>query len=395
MKRTSADARLVRRAALLVAAQTAVAVAVVVAAVALLALSLTVKEQGRDTERRLKGAALEYKSFQDPPPGVTMLGRYPDGRSTTSPGARAELAALDVDALPDGYSRRTVAGERYQLYVCNVPDRRVAAVLDLSVARREANRLENSLLIAGAVGIVAAAVVGWLLARRAVRPLGEALTLQRRFVADASHELRTPLTILHTRAQLLRRRAGPDAHEGLDRLIADTRALTDIVNDLLLSAELEHRPDAREPVDVAALAREVADSFGPAASQAGVSLNVAASEAVVSGVPAALRRAVYALVDNALGHNNPGGTITLTVAQTADDVVLTVADDGDGLDPREVEALMKRFARGSAASGKGRRFGLGLALVREIVQAHGGTLTLDGRPGEGATATIVLPPVRP
>lgn len=84
--------------------------------------------------------------------------------------------------------------------------------------------------------------------RRAVRPLGRALALQRRFVADVSHELRTPLAILSTRAQLIQGRFGrvdgPDRrlHEHVDQLVADTRALGDVVDDLLRSAELRHRP---------------------------------------------------------------------------------------------------------------------------------------------------------
>jgi signal transduction histidine kinase len=394
VRRTGDDTRLVHRAALLVAAQTAAAVAIVVAVVALLALSLAVKDQARDTERQAYNAAKDYNSFQHPPPGVTMIGRYPNsGRITASPGARVELTALDLTALPKGYSKLTVGEQQYQLYVWDPSDRRVVAAIDLSVAGRESQRLINSLIIAGGVGIAAAALVGWFLARRAVKPLGDALTLQRRFVADASHELRTPLTILHTRAQLLRRRAGPDpaTQEGLDRLIADTRALTEIVNDLLLSAEMEHRPDSHQRVDLAALARDVADGLAPAADQAGVTVTAGGEPVTVAGVPAALRRAVYALVDNALGHNHPGGTVTLTVARQGQDAVLTVVDDGDGLDPAKAAELTKRFARGAGAAGKGRRFGLGLALVREVVLAHGGALTLDGAPGVGATATVTLP----
>jgi signal transduction histidine kinase len=391
------DARLVRRAALLVAAQTAVAVAIVVAVVAALALSLTVREQKRSSEGLLKDAANDRKSFTHAPSGITMIGRYPDGKVVTSAGAIDELTSLDIAKLPSGYSKRTFPGVgEFQLYVCDPPDRRVVAALDLSVPAKESNRLLNALLIAGAVGIAAAAAVGWLIARRAVRPLGTALALQRRFVADASHELRTPLTILHTRAQLLRRRAGPDPamRQNLDRLIADTRALTEIVNDLLLSTEMRHRPDARESVDLAELARDVADGFGPAAEEAGIRLVVEVppdQHTAVAGVPAALRRAISALVDNALGHNHAGGTVTLSVTDHGSTVELAVIDDGEGLDPGEATKLTERFARGTDAPGRGRRFGLGLALVREVVQAHGGTLRLDGQPGLGATATISVP----
>jgi signal transduction histidine kinase len=215
-------------------------------------------------------------------------------------------------------------------------------------------------------------------------------------VADASHELRTPLTILHTRAQLLRRRADADPvlRDSLDHLIADTRALTEIVNDLLLSAELQHRPAAKVAVNLGDLARTVAGSFAPTAEQAQVHLAAVVSgdaDTTVAGVPAALRRAVSALVDNALAHNHPGGTVTITVARDGDRIELAVVDDGTGLDPSQATELTQRFARGSGAPGHGRRFGLGLALVGEVVHAHGGTLALDGRPGEGATATITLP----
>jgi signal transduction histidine kinase len=92
-----------------------------------------------------------------------------------------------------------------------------------------------------------------------------------------------------------------------------------------------------------------------------------------------------------LAHNHPGGTVTITVARDGDRIELAVVDDGTGLDPSQATELTQRFARGSGAPGHGRRFGLGLALVGEVVHAHGGTLALDGRPGEGATATITLP----
>jgi two-component system, OmpR family, sensor kinase len=112
---------------------------------------------------------------------------------------------------------------------------------------------------------------------------------------------------------------------------------------------------------------------------------------VVAGVRSALHRAVGALVDNALAHNGTGGHVTVGVRRRGDKVVLTVADDGEGLDPEVTDTLLHRFGRGEQSAGHGRRFGLGLALVREVVEAHRGRLEIDGRPGVGATVTIVLP----
>jgi signal transduction histidine kinase len=168
--------------------------------------------------------------------------------------------------------------------------------------------------------------------------------------------------------------------------------LTEIVDDLLLSAEFQHQPAARERVGLADLARDVTESFTAIANE--VSLTAVTEgddDMTVAGVPAALRRSIAALIDNALGHSRAGGTVTVAVSRRGDSVQLDVIDNGEGLDQSQVDELTKRFARGANATGRGRRFGLGLALVREVVDAHGGTLTLTGRQGEGATVTMTIP----
>ena len=111
---------------------------------------------------------------------------------------------------------------------------------------------------------------------------------------------------------------------------------------------------------------------------------------VVLGAPTALRRALSALVDNAVAHSPDGDTVLVTVSRTGDEVVITVLDHGDGLDARDADRLTRRFARGSEA-GAGRRFGLGLALVDEVVRAHAGRLEIAGAIGEGSQFTLVLP----
>lgn len=194
---------------------------------------------------------------------------------------------------------------------------------------------------------------------------------------------------------MISRRASvdPRTRADLELLVGDARVLGDIINDLLLSAELQQHPEMHELVDLAVLADDVVESFAPAADAGGVMLttDTPRDPVVVAGVPIALRRAVNALIDNALGHTPSAGAVTITVTADEATAAIAVTDTGEGLDPAEAGRLLDRFARAPDAPGRGRRFGLGLALVREVVQAHGGTVSLTGRPGQGATATITLP----
>ncbi len=107
----------------------------------------------------------------------------------------------------------------------------------------------------------------------------------------------------------------------------------------------------------------------------------------VRGVESALRRAVGELLANAIGHTPRGGRITVDLAHAGGVVELTVSDTGSGFEPSDAARLFERFHRGGA----GGRYGLGLALLREVVEHHGGSVVATGRPGRGARFTIRLP----
>ena len=257
--------------------------------------------------------------------------------------------------------------------------------------------LRETLVIAGLIGIAIAGLVGFLVARRAVAPLGEALALQRRFVADAGHELRTPLTVLHTRAQLVARRMPRDdpARPAVDQLLRDSRVLGEIIDEMLESAALGSDPRSGEPMDIAEVAADVVASMQVLAAGAGVRLTYASVGArQVRGSSTALRRAVTALVDNALSHTPSGGQVVVAAEAVGARVLLSVTDTGTGLGGDDASRLTERFARGQAAPsgvGGGRRFGLGLSLVNEVAAAHGGTLSIADHPGGGVRAVIDLP----
>jgi two-component system, OmpR family, sensor kinase len=394
------DARLLRRASRRVAAQTAAAVAVVVLTMAAAVLLIDEHQQQAHADQVTRTTWANADDVGDPGAGTWLVVQPHAGVRQVTPGAPSVVAGLDPRTLHDGASRVVRDGQELAVWTGDRRIGRVSAVFDLSPRELEEQRLLVSLGAAALLGVAGAAAVGALIGRRAVRPLGEALGLQRRFVADASHELRTPLTVLLTRAQLLRRRTNgtlsPEDANDLDRLVQDAKVLGDVVNDLLLSTELQHREQGGTPVDLVAVATDVTHSLQPLAQARSVELSVSSpastgpGPATVTGAPAALRRAITSLVDNAIAHTPPAGHVRVAVRSREDDITVAVVDDGEGLDPGQAHRLVERFARGTASQ-SGRRFGLGLALVDEVARAHGGSLSVDGAPGAGASFTLRLP----
>ncbi|BCY08314.1 two-component sensor histidine kinase [Actinoplanes sp. L3-i22] len=337
------------------------------------------------------------------PPACSWILRY----AADGSGVRADRATPpglplrdDVDRVLAGSGARTRQVDRdgttYWIRTEARDGTIRQAVFDARFQLADRRHLLTAFLLAAGAGLLAAVLTATMAGHRAVAPLAEALGRQRRFVADASHELRTPIAQVHTRAQLLARRAAQSGadHRELDRLVSTTRRLGEIVDELLLSARLAadrgNLPPGA-PVNLARLAAEEAERV----TAAPIELAVPAWPVLVPGVESALRRVVSELLTNALTHT-AGGQIRLTVRTVAASrafrggaAELVVADTGDGFDPADAERIFDRFHRDAGAGD--RRFGLGLALLREVVHGHGGTITADGHPGTGAVFTVRLP----
>lgn len=271
----------------------------------------------------------------------------------------------------------------------------VQSGLDFGPRDEERNRLLLGLGIAGGIATVAAALLGIWISRRAMAPLEEAMARQRRFVADASHELRTPLARLTLRAQMLQRATTQGGNpetvdEDAASLVAEAKDMSAIIEDLLLSAMLERSGTDGESVDLGRLAAHVVASDQLRAAEREVTLTVHADVVPpVRGVVIALTRAINALVDNALSHTPKGGHVDVTVRRgNGGTVNLVVSDTGPGIDPASSERIFERFAKGHDGH---HGFGLGLALVREVVEAHRGSVSLDTAHTSGARFVVSIP----
>lgn len=294
--------------------------------------------------------------------------------------------------------------------------------------------------IVGIIMTIAASIVGWLVAGRALRPLkrladtteeiretgdlsrrlpparntrdevgvltrsfngmleglettrhelSDSLAAQRRFVADASHELRSPLTTIRNNAEFLAQRpeaAESDRDSAIEDIVSEGERMSGLVNDLLILASVDAGRDVElQPIDLGALAHDVVRK------RPGVSIRTD-GHAVISGDKSSLTRLMVILLDNAAKYGD--GHTELTVVPENGTVTLSVADDGAGIDTEHVDRLFERFYRADPARNSA-GYGLGLAIAREVMSAHGGTIIAANRAEGGALFTASFPAGHP
>jgi two-component system OmpR family sensor kinase len=263
---------------------------------------------------------------------------------------------------------------------------------------RATDILEGGSLI-GVVAIVLAAIISVMATRRAVKPLASALRAQRRFVADASHELRTPLTVLDARLQVLQRGlpVRDPSRAIVESLRRDTKALIDIVNELLAAAELDgSTASSNESAMVGPAVDRAVESVQLIADRKGVELEVSGSDDLRVHLPAGvLTRSVIALLDNALRYSPRGGRIAIRVTSARGDVAIAIRDEGPGVQGVDPARIFDRFVHsGSAVDGGGSTrtgFGIGLSLVQDSARSVGGRAFVSSTSSAGTEIVLSLP----
>lgn len=402
--------------------------------------------QGRDAaklgevaEATLAGGARVEATTQLLAAGGRVLESSGDPKATR---ALAGTAVLDAVAATgrQRFATITYGEDSLRTLVVKLPgtDRLLLVGAQTEATDAAVRRLTEVMLITGPLAILAAGLVGWLLAGRALRPVSRmtttaagigidrldervpvplakdefralALTLnsmlgrledgvsdKRRLVADASHELQTPLAVMRAEldVSLASGDLTPESVEVLESVREEADRMARIVRNLLALSRFDEGTMRvlEQPLDLHDLALETCDAMGALARERGVTVTVTGGSAPVLADPEYMRMVLVNLVENAIKYSGEGGRVDVATRIAGARAVITVADRGPGI-PVDAQAhIFDRFYRvdGSRSKDSGGS-GLGLAITREIVEAHGGTISLESRVGTGSTFTVTLP----
>ena len=225
--------------------------------------------------------------------------------------------------------------------------------------------------------------------------LEEGEELRRRLLADVSHELRTPLSVVQGNLEALVDGVHPADGAHLAAILDETKVLSRLVEDLrtLSLAESGALALHREAIDVGALVRETVESFASQADPIGVTIEaeVATALPTIDADSVRVREILANLIANALRYTPRGGRISVVATAEDTGVAIDVRDTGVGIAPEQIERIFDRFYKSAESRGAG----LGLAIAKQLVEAHGGRISAKSVVGEGTTIRFTLPAEAP
>ncbi len=225
--------------------------------------------------------------------------------------------------------------------------------------------------------------------------LEESFSKQQQFLSDASHELRTPTTIIKSFCDitLSKERGADEYREALSKVGQSVNRMCDIINRILVVSRLDSKTIQLKPVkvDLMMMMKEVLKLIEISAANKGIAINLAGESATIKGDREGLTEVFTNLVENAVKYNRENGRINITVGSNGNAAVVTVEDTGIGIPRGETEKIWDRFYRVDASRGVTVGSGLGLSIVKTIVEAHGGRVEVNSEPGKGSIFKVYLP----
>jgi len=223
--------------------------------------------------------------------------------------------------------------------------------------------------------------------------LEKAFSSQKQFTADVSHQLQTPLTVMKgtTELSLASARGPTEYRRTLEELGDEIDEMARVLVDLRALALADTGVDG-ERVNLTEVTAEAAEIIEALAEPKGVLIDIAVQpDVTVWGSRSGLKQVVLNLADNAVKYTSAGGRVAISLASHEREARISVSDTGAGIPPEDLPRVFDRFFRGSGAPQATGGTGLGLAIAKRIVEAHGGTIQVESRPGHGSTFRVMLP----
>lgn len=348
------------------------------------------------------------------------------------------MRPVPVRALPDQPGLARTRGEFREVVHVGPFDDRLLVGRSMAADLASMRRLAFWLAMAGAAVLGLGLAGGWWVASRAIRPIDDisataakiaagdlsqrisltdtenelgrladvlnstfarlesAFNNQARFTSDASHELRTPVSTILLQAQtaLSRERASSEYRETLEACQRAAQRMRQLIESLLALARLDagQEPLRRDECDLSAIVARSIELIRPLATSRGITIQIALSKALCRGDATRLAQVSDNLLSNAVDYNEEGGEIQIWTENGQGMVTLTVTNTGAGIAAEDLPHIFERFYRADKArTGNSGHSGLGLAITKAIVQAHGGDICVRSAPGSRTTITVRLP----
>ena len=307
-----------------------------------------------------------------------------------------EETLLDVvsQALADGDESGVLTQRHLRFYRQDGPLSVRLAFMDSTFEQATLRALVRVCLLIGGGALLVLLGVSWLLSGFVSRPVVRTWQDQQQFISDTSHELKTPLTVILSSADLLEESASGEQQRYVDNILAESRRMKELVEDMLTLSRTESGRAAAPfaPLDLSDLVTDAALRFEPVAFEAGHPLEYDIQNGLsLTGDCQQLDQLVDILLDNAVKYAAPGGAIRLTLNAAGRNAVLAVENPGERIPAEKLSHLFDRFYRVDDARTGAAGFGLGLAIARQITARHRGTITAAS--DESATRFMVTLPL--
>lgn len=341
-----------------------------------------------------------------PPPGPNFffVKTAADGaitfQSSSQPLAMDKLSVLTAESLQSDSPEGTILFEQSEYSYRKAPLTYESGMIvlfnDLSP---ETSMLRTLLTALGMVGIVCSLLSfggSFFMAHQAMLPIRKAWQQQKDFLADASHELRTPLAVIQTNLDIVRENADElvsSQSKWLDNIQEESVCMAKLVDSLLFLARADAQQQLldHQPFSLSTALRQAVSPFEATAKVKGLSLEAVADAYIeMCGDATRMKQVIGILVDNAIRHTPAKGKVSVCLSRKKADVLLTIADTGEGIPPEHLDKIFDRFYQIDKARARGDA-GLGLAIAKCIIEGHRGSISVASTPGAGTTFTIQIP----